>query len=59
MRLGRALDAMYSQDWQFDAWGNYDRIASPAWDIWHFNYPFDPTADLGAPDFGRLSNGVF
>lgn len=59
IRLGRALDAMYSQDWQFDAWGNYDRIASPAWDIWHFNYPFDPTADSGAPDFGRLSNGVF
>ena len=22
IRLGRALDAMYSQDWQFDAWGN-------------------------------------
>ncbi|HSV59880.1 MAG TPA: porin [Variovorax sp.] len=59
IRLGRALDAMYSQDWQFDAWGNYDRIASPAWDIWHYNYPSDPMADSGSPDLGRLNNGVF
>jgi predicted porin len=60
IRLGRALDAMYSQDWQFDAWGNYDRIASPAWDMWHYNYPSDPTANAGnTPDYGRLNNGVF
>jgi len=59
VRLGRALDAMYSQDWQFDAWGNYDRIASPAWDLWHYNYPSDPSADSGNPDYGRLNNGVF
>ncbi len=60
IRLGPALDAMYSQDWQFDAWGNYDRIASPAWDIWHFNYPSDPTGNAGGtPEYGRLNNGVF
>lgn len=59
VRLGRALDAMYGQDWQFDAWGNYDRIASPAWDLWHFNFPSDPFADDGGPEYGRLNNGVF
>jgi predicted porin len=60
IRLGRALDAMYSQDWQFDAWGNYDRIASPAWDIWHYNFPSDPHGNAGGtPEFGRLNNGVF
>lgn len=59
IRLGRALDAMYSQDWQFDAWGNYDRIASPAWDIWHYNYPSDPRGNAGTPEYGRLNNGVF
>ena len=60
IRLGRALDAMESQDWKFDAWGNYDRIASPAWDIWHYNYPTDPRGNAnGTPEYGRLNNGVF
>lgn len=60
IRLGRALDAMESQDWKFDAWGNYDRIASPAWDIWHYNYPTDPRGNAGGtPEYGRLNNGVF
>jgi len=60
IRLGRALDAMESQDWKFDAWGNYDRIASPAWDIWHYNYPTDPTGnENNTPEYGRLNNGVF
>ncbi|MDM0046480.1 porin [Variovorax dokdonensis] len=59
VRLGRALDAMYAHDWKFDAWGNFDRIASPAWDIWHYNYPSDPTANNGTPDYGRINNAVF
>ncbi|MBS0344378.1 MAG: porin [Proteobacteria bacterium] len=60
VRLGRALDAMESQDWKFDAWGNFDRIASPAWDIWHYNYPTDPRGNAdGTPEYGRLNNGVF
>jgi predicted porin len=59
VRLGRALDAMYAHDWKFDAWGNFDRIASPAWDIWHYNYPSDPTANAGTPDYGRINNAVF
>lgn len=59
VRLGRALDAIYSQDWQFDPWAYFDRIASPAWDLWHYNYPSDPHANLGQPDWGRLSSGIF
>lgn len=60
VRLGRALDAMQSQDWKFDAWGNFDRIASPAWDIWHYNYPTDPFGNAnGTPEYGRVNNGVF
>ncbi|MEJ8824439.1 porin [Variovorax humicola] len=59
IRLGRALDAMYGQDWQFDPWGYFDRVASPAWDLWHYNYPSDPFANRGGPDYGRINNGVF
>ena len=55
LRLGRALDAIQSQDWAFDAWGNNDRIASPAWDLWHWNYSADP-AGGGS---GRVANAVF
>lgn len=54
VRFGRALDAVASQDWRFDAWGNYDRIASPAWDLWHWNYAADPVGG-----FGRFNNGIF
>jgi predicted porin len=25
LRLGRAVDAIQSQDWAFDAWGNFSR----------------------------------
>lgn len=55
VRLGRALDAIQSQDWAFDAWDNYDRIASPAWDLWHWNYSADPRGGGS----GRTANSVF
>lgn len=55
LRLGRAVDAIQSHDWAFDAWGNYSRIASPAWDLWHWNYSADP-AGGGS---GRVANAVF
>lgn len=55
LRLGRALDAIQSQDWAFDAWENYDRIASPAWDLWHWNYSADPRGGGS----GRTANTVF
>lgn len=55
LRLGRALDAVQSQDWAFDPWENYDRIASPAWDLWHWNYSADPVGGGS----GRVANAVF
>jgi predicted porin len=55
IRLGRALDAIQSQDWAFDPWENYDRLASPAWDLWHWNYSADP-AGGGS---GRVANAIF
>ena len=59
IKMGRALDAMYSNDWNFDPWYYFDRVASPAWDLWHFLYPSDPKANSGSADYGRLDNGVF
>jgi len=55
LRLGRALDAIQSQDWAFDAWENNDRIASPAWDLWHWNYSADPHGGGS----GRVANAIF
>lgn len=59
LRLGRALDVVYANDWAFDPWYNFDRIASPAWNNWHWNYATDRTANNGSAEYGRLSNGVF
>ena len=59
LRLGRALDAIYANDWNYDPWWNFNRVASPAWDLWHYNYPSDPRANNGSPDYGRLNNGIF
>jgi predicted porin len=59
IRLGRALDVIYAYDWAFDPWGNFDRIASPAWNLWHYNYASDRTSNNGTAEYGRLANGVF
>ncbi|WP_043458875.1 porin [Azohydromonas australica] len=59
IKFGRRLDAVNSVDWQFDPWYNFDRVASPAWDTWHYNFPSDPRANNGTPDYGRLNNGIF
>lgn len=55
LRFGRALDAIQGQDWAFDPWENYDRIASPAWDLWHWNYSADPHGGGS----GRVANAIF
>lgn len=55
VRLGRALDAIQEHDWAFDPWGANDRIASPAWDLWHWNYSADPRGGGS----GRVANAVF
>lgn len=60
LQVGRRMDALYANDWIFDPWNFYDRIASPAWDLWRYNFPSDPKANRGGtPDWGRLNNGIF
>lgn len=59
VRLGRALDAVWANDWAYDPWYNFNRIASPAWQYWHFNYTSDRTSNSGSAEFGRLANGIF
>jgi predicted porin len=59
LRLGRALDVIGNNDWSFDPWYNFDRIASPAWNNWHWNYATDRVSNSGNAEYGRLNNGVF
>lgn len=59
VRLGRALDAVSANDWAYDPWYNFNRIASPAWQFWHFNYASDRNSNNGSAEFGRLPSGVF
>lgn len=59
IRLGRALTAMWAQDWKFDPWANFNRIASPAWHQWHYLTPSDPVGNNGTAEYGRLNNGIF
>jgi len=59
LRLGRALSAMWSQDWKFDPWANFNRIASPAWYQWHALTPTDRYSNNGAAEYGRMANGIF
>ena len=59
IRLGRALSAVWSQDWAFDPWGNFNRIASPAWHFWHYYAPTDRVSNGGNAEYGRVNSGVF
>lgn len=59
LRVGRAVTAVWGSDWNYDAWQNYDIIASPAWWLWHGNSPADPNASSRNASFARLNNGVF
>jgi predicted porin len=59
VRLGRALDVVSNNDWAYDPWYNFDRVASPAWNNWHWNYATDRTSNSGGAEYGRLSNGLF
>lgn len=59
IRAGRALTALWAQDWKFDPWANFNRIASPAWHQWHYLTPSDPFGNNGTAEYGRLDNGVF
>ena len=59
VKAGRALDALYANDWHFDPWYNFNRVASPAWDLWHYNFPSDPQANGGRAEYGRIDNALF
>jgi predicted porin len=59
VRVGRALDVIWANDWAYDPWYNFNRISSPAWQYWHFNYSSDRTSNNGTPEYGRLANGIF
>lgn len=59
VRVGRAMDAVTANDWAFDPWENFDRLASPAWQFWHYNYAVDRRGNNGSAEYFRLNNGVF
>lgn len=59
VRVGRAMTAMWAQDWKFDPWANFNRIASPAWYLWHCLTPSDPYTNNGQDEYGRLDKGIF
>lgn len=59
LRLGRALSALWAQDWKFDPWSNFNRIASPAWQQWHYLTPTDRYSNNGSAEYGRMANGIF
>ena len=59
VRVGRAMTAMWANDWKFDPWANFNRIASPAWHLWHPLTPSDPYADNGSDEYGRIDSGIF
>lgn len=64
LRLGRALDVLGNNTWAYDPWYNFDSIASPAWQLWQWNYVTGLTnsaRSTGQPagEYGRLNNGVF
>lgn len=55
VRLGRALTPLWSQGWVFDAWYNFDRIASPHW--WQFLPDYLSGVETRA--YAHLNNGIF
>lgn len=59
VRLGRALTPMWAHDWKFDPWANFDRVASPAWQIYHPSYRSEPHNAGPIGDYSRLNNGIF
>lgn len=59
VRVGRAMTAMWANDWKFDPWANFNRIASPAWYLWHPLTPSDPGTNDGTDEYGRIDSGIF
>lgn len=59
VRFGHAMTALWANDWKFDPWNNFNRIASPAWQHWHYLTPSDPFGNKGTGEYGRIDNGIF
>ncbi len=59
VRVGRAMEAVTANDWAYDPWDNFDRLAAPAWQFWHYNYSVDRRSNAGGYEYFRLDNGVF
>ena len=59
VRIGRAMTAMWANDWKFDPWANFNRIASPAWYLWHCLTPSAPYGNNGTAEYGRVNNAIF
>lgn len=59
LRVGRAMTPMWTHDYKFDPWANFNRIASPAWYQWHYLTPSDPFGNRGTAEYGRVNNGIF
>lgn len=51
MKFGRALDVLGAHDWKFEAFGNYNRVASFAWNYWN--------GQNGNQTGDRINNGLF
>ncbi|MBL0418987.1 porin [Ramlibacter sp. AW1] len=59
IRLGRALSPLWAQDWAFDPWSNFNRVSSPAWQVFHPSYRTQPHHNGPIGDYSRLNNGIF
>jgi len=59
IRLGRALSPMWAQDWAFDPWSNFNRVASPAWQVFHPSFRTEPHGNGPIGDYSRLNSGIF
>ena len=59
VRLGRAMEAVTANDWAYDPWENFDRLASPAWQFWHYEYAVDRKSNNGSAEYFRLDNAIF
>lgn len=59
VRIGRALDVLGNNNWAYDPWYNFDSVASPAWNLWSWNYTTDRVSNNGNPEYGRLNSGIF
>ena len=67
VRLGRGLTALWNTDWLYGPWYNFNRAASPAWQLYHSSSPSLPNSPAGrAPgtsgptdEYAQVNNEIF